>query len=122
MQLEIKLNESALYNTGQAWKYWIHIYLILIGLLLGVLSIWIDNFTFAGCDISFLMTGALVVFIGFVFASLSIRCPKCGDWWYWSAISKKHKIGGVDWFLSFSMCPACGEKTKKNGDTHNLIT
>lgn len=58
--------------------------------------------------------GVLIGVSCIVFSCISIRCPVCGARWFWLAVSRKHGVGGIDWFLSQQVCPVCGYSGKNH--------
>jgi hypothetical protein len=114
--MKINIRDSLLYHTGQAWKYWMHIWSTLVGVFLAFLAIWFGGVSPTGYYMLLLLAGLTITVIGIVFAVFSIKCPNCGARWYWSAVTKKHEIGGINWFLTLKACPVCGATGKDADD------
>jgi len=58
-------------------------------------------------DIYFIVYGLLIGLVGFVYCCLAIRCPQCGQRWYWQALME-NKLGWVKRLLHQSKCQSCG--------------
>jgi hypothetical protein len=100
-------SESALFRTGQVWKFW----LMPIGTILGaVILLWTEAHKNSLSGSEFFMAlifSVLVEAISLIFPIIGIRCPRCGARWLWIAVSRS---GNDKWFhqLFQTSCPSCG--------------
>lgn len=96
---------TLLEQSGQRWKFSLLVWGTMVGfgfMLAGMLLLSIAHAYLA------LVLGGLVLGVAsFVFASLSIRCPRCGQRWFWRAVSTRNTN---DWYsaLTKSKCDRCG--------------
>jgi predicted RNA-binding Zn-ribbon protein involved in translation (DUF1610 family) len=67
----------------------------------------------------FVAGGALVGVLSFTIACVSIKCPHCGDKWFWSAVCGKDDEERLFWLNSLNVCPKCGKPAVSDLDTHN---
>ena len=101
------LEKSYLRSSGQLWKLWLGLTLA----VLGWISIPLELAGYMGpgdAGSLLIVAGVSVAVCGFVWASISIRCPKCKARLLWRAVRKQsHKT----WLVSLvtdSECPNCG--------------
>lgn len=69
------MNQSVIYRTGQSWKLILGVGALLAG---SILPIWPAT----GLD---WVSGTVLAVAGYVFACVAIRCPACGNRWFWTA-------------------------------------
>ena len=60
-----------------------------------------------------LVLGVIAGLLGTILCAVSIRCPKCGARWYWSAL-KNVKPGFARRLVQQSQCPSCGYTAQAN--------
>lgn len=93
--------DSAVRKSRQGWK----------------ISAWVVG-TFAGGFLLFVMgvhredmataiSGIALGFGTFLAACLSIRCPRCGARWLWTAMRTQHHVGWWNWLCAQKVCPKC---------------
>lgn len=87
-------NQSVIRSTGQSWKLTLGLGALLAG---SILPIWPST----GVD---WISGTILAIAGYAFACYAIRCPACGDRWFWSALMRPEVYGEV---LRGSACPTC---------------
>jgi len=91
------MRSSVVARTGQLWKLVIAILVMVIG---SVAPVWpASGLTWT--------TGTLLAVAGFLFGCLMIRCPACGNRWFWDALMRPENYGPL---LSKPDCPACGKQ------------
>ena len=79
--------ESILSRTGQAWKFQLTMFCLLIALVLMLYAeSRIDSLTPEGFSLV-MMLGVFIGLGGFFYAAVAIRCPDCGTHWFWDAVS-----------------------------------
>jgi len=93
-------SNSVVKASGQIWKFCIATAVIWAGITLSIFSI-LGN-------IYFVLFGLLIGFSGIAFCCIAIRCPVCGERWYWKAIKKRAKVGWVKKLIYQSECQSCG--------------
>ena len=96
-------------GSGQSWKMNVSFTGIIISgmLMFGAYSIGESIFQI---DPNLLLSsGALIGMLSFLFAILTVRCPNCGDKWFWRAVSKKNKSTWLVWLEKQSKCPKCNK-------------
>ena len=54
-----------------------------------------------------LTLGFSIILFAYIFASVSIKCPSCGDKWFWRAISKIRSKNAFKWLNKAESCPVC---------------
>ena len=91
------LKNSVLSRTGQLWKLWIAILLMLIGSF-APLS--------AGSGIDWTW-GTILAIAGYAFGTIFIVCPKCSNRWFWSAALDATLYGPL---FRKPSCPACKQE------------
>jgi hypothetical protein len=69
-------NSSVIRNTGQWWKLVIGVLALLLGSIAPI---------FESSGMSWTM-GTIVAVIGYGFSLAFIRCPGCGQRWFWRAL------------------------------------
>lgn len=100
---------SIIRSTGQIWKVRVWAFgtlasfaAVLVAFLL--LSFPRNNVLFLGAN----LFGTVLIISSFLFAIVSIRCPKCGTRWVLRAVFKKHGTNWYDWLADQTVCPVCG--------------
>lgn len=98
------MNSNTVMNaSGQVWKFYLATILIWTGigtLIFGILG---KNY--------FVLFGLLIGLSGIAFSCLAIRCPECGQRWYWQSLKrsiKESKFGWVKRLFSQTECQSCG--------------
>jgi hypothetical protein len=86
-------------TSGQLWKMYVATVAICAGIVLSVFGV-VGN-------IYYLFIGLLIGLLGIVYCCLAIRCPECGQRWYWQSI-KQLKCGWVKRLMYQSECQSCG--------------
>lgn len=89
------LNQNSVLGlTGQTWK-----------LVVGVLALAIGSvaplFESSGLDWT---TGSILAIAGYAFTLLAVRCPGCGDRWFWQAALDARLYSPI---FKGSTCPGC---------------
>jgi hypothetical protein len=85
--------------SGQSWKLYVATVLIWVGIALSIFG--------ALGNLFYLFIGLPIGLFGIAFCCLAIRCPACGQRWYWQSI-KELKFGWVKKLISQSECKSCG--------------
>lgn len=67
--------DSVVTRTGQFWKLALAIILLLVGSFVPL---------FEGAGMSWTV-GTILAVVGYAYGCLFIRCPQCGNRWFWSA-------------------------------------
>jgi hypothetical protein len=88
------VKNSVVARTGQLWKLGLSVLLVLVGSFAPL---------FAGSGVSW-TGGTILVLVGYAFGCLVIRCPACGNRWFWSAALDATHYKPL---LSGSACPVC---------------
>ena len=88
------MKNSVVARTGQLWKLGLSVLLLLVGSFAPL---------FAGSGVSW-TGGTILVLVGYAFGCLAIRCPACGNRWFWSAALDATHYKPL---LSRSVCPVC---------------
>ncbi len=88
---------SVLSRTGQLWKLYIAILLLLIG---SFAPLWEGS----GIDWTW---GTILAIAGYAYGALFIVCPKCSNRWFWSAALDATLYGPL---FRKSACPACKQE------------
>jgi len=99
--------DSILVRSGQAWKFKLSMFFVLLGVAGMAVS---HGMARSESDIWRVVNLASVAagFLGgFLFPSLSIRCPKCRERWFVMAISSKRHDEWFLWLLDAKVCPSC---------------
>lgn len=99
---------SILCCTDQAWKMWILHVSGFIAIPLIIATELFSSSLVARDHALLLLLGITLAIGGFAFPCLSIKCPDCGDRWFWRAVSQKKSGNSVKWFEQ-SACPVCGK-------------
>lgn len=87
---------SVVTRTGQLWKLALASIVILVG---SFAPLWpASGLTWT--------TGTVLAIAGFLAGCLVIRCPACGNRWFWDALMRPENYGPL---LTRSSCPACGQ-------------
>ena len=96
-------------KTGQTWK--IILTLVIIFLAMATMSYGFLNINDISKTIFFLYVAvsATVGILAFIFTCVSIKCPKCGAKWFWSAVNSKESMEWALSLKSLTACPKCGE-------------
>jgi len=85
---------SVFSRTGQSWKLYIAILLMLIG---SFAPLW------DGSGINWTW-GTVLAIVGYVYGTVFIVCPKCSNRWFWSAALDATLYGPL---FRAPACPAC---------------
>ncbi|MCC5794670.1 MAG: hypothetical protein JJT85_08030 [Chromatiales bacterium] len=88
------LKDSVVTRTGQLWKLLLAVLLMLVG---SFAPLWPAT----GLD---WLSGSLVAVAGFAGGALLIRCPGCGQRWFWAALTRPEEYGPL---FGKPDCPAC---------------
>ena len=88
------MNESVIGRTGQWWKVVLGIAALLFG---SVAPLFEDS----GISMT---TGTLIAVAGYGLAAALIRCPGCGERWFWKALLD---AGLYKPLFTQTACPAC---------------
>lgn len=100
------LQKSFLKSSGQLWKLWLSLALVVLGWLSIPLAL--GGYVDQDSGALLILAGVFVAVCATVWASISIKCPACKARLLWRAISKEsHKTWLVS-LLSQSECPHCG--------------
>ena len=89
------MNQSSVLSlTGQFWK-----------LLAGVLALVIGSVAplFEASGLSW-TGGTIVACVGYAYTLLAVRCPGCGNRWFWQAALDANLYAPI---FKGSACPAC---------------
>ena len=54
-----------------------------------------------------MLGGMTLTALGFAFACLSIRCPKCEARWAWLGVKEQRAALWLEWLVSQARCPVC---------------
>jgi hypothetical protein len=88
------LNNSVVKNSGQLWKLFIALALLVLGSIAPL-------FESLGISIT---SGTAIAVVGYAFGLLAIRCAECRSLWFWEAAKD------ASWYLPLfkqSSCPKC---------------
>lgn len=88
------MENSLLPATGQRWKLIVTLALLIVG---SVAPIW------PATGIGW-WSGTFLALAGYAFGCLLIRCPACGDRWFWTAAQRPEVYAAV---FKTDSCPAC---------------
>lgn len=88
------LDNSVIGRTGQAWKLYLAIALMLYGSFAPLWPTLRTSWTL----------GTIIVVAGYAFGIWFITCPKCRNRWFWSAALDGRLYGPL---FKASDCPAC---------------
>lgn len=88
------MKDSVVARTGQSWKLWLAVALLLVGSFLPL---------YAAAGLSW-TGGTVLAIIGYAFGCLAIRCPACGNRWFWSAALDASHYKPL---LTAPACPMC---------------
>ncbi len=69
------LDNSVITRTGQSWKLWLAVVLMVVG---SFAPLW------EGFRINWTL-GTILVIVGYAYGIYFIVCPKCGNRWFWAA-------------------------------------
>jgi len=86
--------------SGQIWKIYITTVGIWIGISLSIIGI-LGN-------IYYVPIGLVLGLFSIAYCCLAIRCPECGQHWYWQAIKRGMKFGWLKRLIYQSECQSCG--------------
>lgn len=89
-------NASVIRLTGQSWNLVLGSVALVAG---SILPVWPQT----GLD---WISGSVLAIAGYAFACYAIRCPACGDRWFWSALMRPEVYGEV---FRRPACPTCRE-------------
>ena len=92
-------SNTVLKASGQSGKFVAATVVIWVGLVVSVFGFF--------KDVYFIVYGLLIGLVGFVYCCLGIRCPECGQRWYWQVL-KENRLGWVKRLLQQSECQSCG--------------
>lgn len=88
---------SVIATTGQFWKLYIAILLLLIG---SFAPLW------EGSGINWTL-GTILAIVGYAYGTFFILCPKCSNRWFWSAALDASLYGPL---FREPACPACKQE------------
>ncbi len=88
------MKDSVIARTGQVWKLALAIVLLLVGSI-------VPAFEASGMSWT---VGTILAIAGYAFGVLTIRCPACGNRWFWSAALDAGLYGPL---FRQGACPAC---------------
>jgi hypothetical protein len=88
---------SVIRATGQLWKLGLAIGALVAG---SIAPLWPEA---TGLDWT---SGTVLAVAGYAFGCLAIRCPGCGDRWFWSAALDAGLYGPL---FGKPACPKCGK-------------
>ena len=88
------MNDSVIARTGQVWKLALAIGLLLVGSIAPA---------FEASGMSWTV-GSILAIGGYAFGLLTLRCPECGNRWFWSAAMDPGWYGPL---FKKPACPAC---------------
>lgn len=98
---------SILAKSGQAWKFKLSLFFMLLGGLAFAVSRAMPRSSSSYEPFVNLAGIAMALLGGLVYPSLAIRCPKCRVRWFWMAISSKRHDEWFVWLLDAETCPEC---------------
>jgi len=88
------VKNSVVARTGQSWKLWLAVLLLLAGSFVPFFEA--SGLTWTG--------GTILAIAGYAFGCLAIRCPACGNRWFWSAALDASHYKPL---FTASACPLC---------------
>ena len=97
---------SVIAATGQRWKLAIALLALLVG---SIAPAWPEA---TGID---WITGSVIAVAGYAYGCLGIRCPACGNRWFWEAALDAGLYGKL---FRGSACPKCSRDFGAGGASH----
>ncbi len=88
------MQNSVISRTGQLWKLAVAVILLLVGSI-------VPAFESSGMSWT---VGTILAVVGYAFGVYAIRCPDCGNRWFWSAALDASWYGPL---FRKPACPAC---------------
>ena len=106
-------DSSVIKRMGQLWKFIVYV----SGCGVGGIAMAIGYSALNNPDSCVfpvgMLSGIALVAACTGFAWVSIRCPACGQRWFWEAVRKQPLGRWLNWLLSLHDCPACGHPRKE---------
>lgn len=88
------MSKSVIGRTGQWWKVVVGIVALLVGSIAPL-------FETSGISVT---TGTVIAVIGYGFSVALLRCPGCGEHWFWKALVDASLYKPL---FTRASCPAC---------------
>lgn len=99
---------SFLKSTGQLWRLYVAFFLVLLGFALILLIL--TGVTNESAELSMVVVaiGLLLGMGGFMWACISVRCPKCETKLLWTVLTEKAVQNWLVFLIGLRKCPVCG--------------
>ncbi len=98
---------SIVVASGQAWKGFLGLALLVVSCALFYWVVYDGRNMAAETSFGIMLLGGLTGLTGIVFPLAAIRCPHCGDRWFWRAANRQQPRGWLKWLADQPHCPAC---------------
>lgn len=91
------MNQSVIGRTGQWWKFALGIAALLVGSIAPL-------FESSGISVT---TGTIIAVVGYGLSVAMLRCPACGEHWFWKALIDASLYRPL---LTKPQCPGCARE------------
>ena len=100
-------DNSLVKNSGQAWKFWGFLILLVVGFGLIFPAMCTKPKADDNLLIVLFLIGIALNTASLVWLATAIRCPTCKVSICWHAIRKEEANSWMNWLLRSEKCPAC---------------
>ena len=99
---------NLLQRTNQTWKAWLFAVMLILGGVACLLQGFLHESLGKEVAIQIALAGICLLIGSFIFAGLSIACPKCELKLFLHAFREKGFFSWFSWILQQESCPRCG--------------
>lgn len=99
---------NLLQRTDQAWKVWLFVVMLILGCVASLLQGFLYESLGKEVAMQIAVAGIGLVISSFLFAGLSITCPKCELKLFLHAFKEQRFFSWFSWILQQESCPRCG--------------
>jgi len=99
---------NLLQRTNQTWKAWLFVVTLILGGIASLLQGFLHEALGKEVAIQIAIAGIGLVIGSFIFAGLSITCPKCELKLFLHAFREQGFFSWFSWILQQESCPRCG--------------
>ena len=103
---------NLLQRTNQGWRAWLFVVMLILGGVASLLQGFLYEPLGKEVAIQIAVAGIGLIVGSFIFAGLSIVCPKCELKLFFHAFRERGFFSWFSWVLEMESCPRCGHPEK----------
>ena len=101
------ISHSYIGRSGQMWKLWLALCMLVVGFLMLSLSFTPSISSHDTIPVILIFGGLGLSVIGLLWACLAVRCRNCRALLVWKAIKEQPQNKWLNWLITNKTCPYC---------------